>query len=842
MKKTRKALLSMILSAAMVIAMLPGMSMVVKAESTVTVTAENLGYSAGNIIPAETWLEVLSEGVTLTLSTFIGNEDAPREVVDIKKTGGDHGPKVKLIRDAKVKAYSYADSVHTLSVVYEDISGDTGSGGGSSDAGDPGSGSSDAGGSSTPETHIHDWDYRDLGNGVLRAECTCEVRPTLTIVAPDLSRLGSGSPNATLLPDQLWTDNNLPTNFTINYANFANGEHCDSAPTTAGEYIAAASAPHPKNNNQTIYVSLIYTISASSTSGGSGNEGDPGSGSSDAGNPGSGASDEGGAGGDSGNSSDAQQEGSNDSILFAVGDYGFDIQGKDGNKNIQTTFSNRGYVTRMQVGSNSTDFSDFAYGKKYSYEGIEGNVTASLNGNSVAIVYTLKNTTNETKSVKIGSYADTQIGDDDDAPVSFTNKGIQMISKDGKYAFVVNPGNADFTTRWYGSCGERSGNVFNNRTDSETFTSDSGVAWSWSVEVPANSTVTRTAILAAGSAESIIEPQSDTNKSTATIAVSGETAVKGENPIVPNLNSEAASQGDDVTLDMQITADPETTFATNPTLNNEPEVKEEVKGQFKDESTIKVDVLHINVRKLVAGVFAATLTNTNSVLEIGVGYNFTGKYDPSLVSKHGDEVRTFATLTARPTAGNYINSSFFADTENDKFYIYSKDYSDFVISYSTVEGNAQNRTVIDPNAGGSSSTSSAPKTIPVYRLFNKVNGNHLFTTNAEEKDILVANGWADEGIAWQVVANTATPVYRLFDAAGSGEHYYTANEALKAELIAKGCVDEGVAWYGQAANGRTVYKVTNTKYGKSVLTTSVEEKEALVAAGFAAEEADFKVN
>ena len=540
---------------------------------------------------------------------------------------------------------------------------------------------------------------------------------------------------------------------------------------------------------------------------------------------------------------DAQQEGSNDSILFAVGENGFDIQGKDGNKTIKTTFSNRGYATRMQVGSNSTEFSGFAYGKKYSCEGIEGDVTASLNGNSVAIVYTLENTTNETKSVKIGSYADTQVGDDDDAPVSFTNKGIQMISKDGKYAFVVNPGNADFTTRWYGRCGERSSNVFNNRTDSETFTDDSGVAWSWSVEVPANSTVTRTAILAAGSAESIIEPQSDTNSSTAEINISGETAVKDETPVVPGLDAEATSEGEDVSLNLQIAVEPEATLEASPILNSEPDIKEKVKNQFKDESTVKVDVLNINLRKLVAGIFKENVTSTNTVLEIGIGYDFEGKYDPSLVSKHGDDVRTFATLTARPSAGNYRNGTFFPDVENGKFYIYSSDFSEFVISYSTVEGNAQNRSVIDPNASSGSSsvaTNTAPKATPVYRLFNLQKGYHFFTTNLAEKEALVAAGWTDEGVAWYTPTNAGKPVYRLFDKTKVG-HIFTADAAQKDACIAAGSTDEGIAWYG-LDTGRTVYKITNPKLGRGLYTVNPAEKDALAALGFTVEEADFKVN
>lgn len=341
------------------------------------------------------------------------------------------------------------------------------------------------------------------------------------------------------------------------------------------------------------------------------------------------------------------------------------------------------------------------------------------------------------------------------------------------------------------------------------------------------------------------DEESNTNESTASISLSGETAVKNETPVVPGLDAEATSEGEDVSLNLQIAVEPEATLEASPTLNSEPDIKEKVKNQFKDESTVKVDVLNINLRKLVEGIFKEYVTSTNSVLEIGIGYDFEGKYDPSLVSKHGDDVRTFATLTARPSAGNYRNGTFFPDVANGKFYIYSSDFSEFVISYSTVEGNAQNRSVIDPNASSGSSsasvaTNTAPKATPVYRLFNLQKGYHFFTTNLAEKEALVAAGWTDEGVAWYTPTNAGKPVYRLFDKTKGG-HIFTTDAAQKDACIAAGSTDEGIAWYG-LDTGRTVYKITNPKLGRGLYTVNPAEKDALAALGFTVEEADFKVN
>ena len=112
--------------------------------------------------------------------------------------------------------------------------------------------------------------------------------------------------------------------------------------------------------------------------------------------------------------------------------------------------------------------------------------------------------------------------------------------------------------------------------------------------------------------------------------------------------------------------------------------------------------------------------------------------------------------------------------------------------------------------------------------------------NAAEKDALVAAGWTDEGVAWQVQPNVGAPVYRIFDKA-KGMHIFTADAVERDACITAGAVDEGIAWYGHD-KGRAVYKITNPKVNKVLYTTSAAEKDALAATGFTVEEANFKVN
>ena len=64
--------------------------------------------------------------------------------------------------------------------------------------------------------------------------------------------------------------------------------------------------------------------------------------------------------------------------------------------------------------------------------------------------------------------------------------------------------------------------------------------------------------------------------------------------------------------------------------------------------------------------------------------------------------------------------------------------------------------------------------IPVYRMYNPINGEHLYTTDAHEVSVIYQNhGWGYEGIGW-FTADVGTPVYRLYNA-GLANHLYTSD-------------------------------------------------------------------
>ncbi len=75
--------------------------------------------------------------------------------------------------------------------------------------------------------------------------------------------------------------------------------------------------------------------------------------------------------------------------------------------------------------------------------------------------------------------------------------------------------------------------------------------------------------------------------------------------------------------------------------------------------------------------------------------------------------------------------------------------------------------------------------VPQYRLFNRVTHEHLYTADLNEYDVLGANGWLQEGQAYQMLTSTASyngspvvPLFRLYQSQ-SQQHLWTtdANEA-----------------------------------------------------------------
>lgn len=112
---------------------------------------------------------------------------------------------------------------------------------------------------------------------------------------------------------------------------------------------------------------------------------------------------------------------------------------------------------------------------------------------------------------------------------------------------------------------------------------------------------------------------------------------------------------------------------------------------------------------------------------------------------------------------------------------------------------------------GTTKTESIDKLVGIemYRLYNRWSGEHLYTSDASEKNNLVSLGWNYEGIGW-TAPTSGTPVYRLYNSyAPGGEHHYTMDTKEVSTLVKAGWTNEGVKFYSASTSGVPVYREYN---------------------------------
>lgn len=97
--------------------------------------------------------------------------------------------------------------------------------------------------------------------------------------------------------------------------------------------------------------------------------------------------------------------------------------------------------------------------------------------------------------------------------------------------------------------------------------------------------------------------------------------------------------------------------------------------------------------------------------------------------------------------------------------------------------------------------------LPMYRLYNRYNGEHLFTSSSSEAQNLIALGWTGESVAW-FTPNSGNAVFRLYNRY-SGDHHYTTSRDEYNSLVALGWSGEGVGFYSDPAQTTMVYRLFN---------------------------------
>ncbi len=125
--------------------------------------------------------------------------------------------------------------------------------------------------------------------------------------------------------------------------------------------------------------------------------------------------------------------------------------------------------------------------------------------------------------------------------------------------------------------------------------------------------------------------------------------------------------------------------------------------------------------------------------------------------------------------------------------------------------------------------SATPETnVAVTVLYNKWNGDHMFTTNPDEVKGLENLGWDNQGTAWYA-PSTGVAVYRLYNPY-SYDHYWCTSDAEAAQLETLGWQREGIGFYGATNSTYPVYQLFNpyVTQGTHYWTTSISEYNNLI--------------
>ena len=122
----------------------------------------------------------------------------------------------------------------------------------------------------------------------------------------------------------------------------------------------------------------------------------------------------------------------------------------------------------------------------------------------------------------------------------------------------------------------------------------------------------------------------------------------------------------------------------------------------------------------------------------------------------------------------------------------------------------------------------------VFRLYNKNNGDHVFTSNPNEVEALKSFGWSDESVAWVSPAK-GNAVFRLYNRL-TGEHLYTKAVDEHNFCVENGWNCEGIAFY--EGGNVDVYRLYS--HGKHMLTTCASERDQLLKFGWKYEGVAFR--
>ncbi|MGM0112835.1 MucBP domain-containing protein [Enterococcus sp. DIV0187] len=110
----------------------------------------------------------------------------------------------------------------------------------------------------------------------------------------------------------------------------------------------------------------------------------------------------------------------------------------------------------------------------------------------------------------------------------------------------------------------------------------------------------------------------------------------------------------------------------------------------------------------------------------------------------------------------------------------------------------------------------------VYRVYNPNSGEHHYTMGLNEKNFLVKLGWRYEGVGWKSDTYKGQALYRLYNPnAGAGAHHYTKDMNERKHLLKVGWKNENIGWYGMNPNQQMNITIIHKGNDGKVLNKSV---------------------
>ncbi|CQR25265.1 hypothetical protein BN1356_01606 [Streptococcus varani] len=117
----------------------------------------------------------------------------------------------------------------------------------------------------------------------------------------------------------------------------------------------------------------------------------------------------------------------------------------------------------------------------------------------------------------------------------------------------------------------------------------------------------------------------------------------------------------------------------------------------------------------------------------------------------------------------------------------------------------------------------------VYRLYHPGLQVHLYSADSNERNVLRANGWQYEGVAWKTESQQGDPVYRLYHP-GMRYHLYTKDANEYQVLASRGWKQEGIAY--RSSGPVRVYRLYHPAIRKHLYTRDANERSILSNRGW----------